>query len=220
MPLSRDRVLRAAVGLADAEGIEGLSMRRLGQAVGVEAMSLYNHIASKEDLLDGMVDSVFAEIDLPVVGGPWRPELRRRAYSQRSAVRRHPWAAALMESRTSPGQATLRQHDSVLGCLRAQGFSVAMAAHAFSLLDAYVYGFVLQETTLPFETADEAAAVAAAMMPAISPEDYPHLVELATEHVLRPGYDYGDEFEFGLELILDGLDRAASARREANPRRA
>src|SRR5262245_5920520 len=210
-PLSRERVLGAAVALADAEGIDGLTMRRLGQAVEVEAMSLYNHVANKEDLLDGMVDAVFAEIDLPVVGEPWRPELRRRAHSQRRAVRRHPWAAPLMESRTSPGPATLRHHDSVLGCLRAQGFSVAMAAHAFSLLDAYVYGFVLQETTLPFETADEAVEVAASMMPAISPEEYPHLVELATEHVLQPGYDYGDEFDFGLEIVLEGLERAVAA---------
>jgi len=214
MPLSRERVLRAAVELADAAGLAALSMRRLGQSVGVEAMSLYNHVASKDDLLDGMVDAVFAEIDLPSVGEPWQPELRRRAFSQREAIRRHPWAAPLMESRTSPGPATLRHHNAVVGCLRAQGFSVAMAAHAFSLLDAYVYGFVLQETTLPFETADEAAEVAATMLPAISPEEYPYLVELATEHVLQPGYDYGDEFEFGLDLVLGGLARAVAGSRQ------
>lgn len=210
MPLTRERVLRAAVELADRDGIEGLTMRRLGQSLGVEAMSLYNHVANKDALVDGMVDAVFAEIDLPVVGGPWRSELQRRCRSQRAALRRHTWAAPLMESRTSPGPATLRHHNAVVGCLRVQGFSVAMAAHAFSLIDAYVYGFVLQETTLPFETADEAVEVAAAMMPAISPDDYPYLVELATEHVLQPGYDYGDEFEYGLGLVLDGLERAVA----------
>ncbi len=211
MPLTRERVLRAAVDLADREGIEGLTMRRLGQSLGVEAMSLYNHVANKDDLVDGMVDAVFAEIDVPLVGEPWKAELRRRCLSQRAALRRHTWAAPLMESRTSPGHATLRHHNAVVGCLRAQGFSVAMAAHTFSLIDAYVYGFVLQETTLPFESADEAAEVAAAMMPALSPDDYPYLVELATEHVLQPGYDYGDEFEFGLGLLLDGLERAVIA---------
>ena len=216
MPLTRDVVVRRAVELADSEGLDGVTMRRLGEALGVEAMSLYNHVANKDDLLDGMVDAVFAEIDLPVIGAPWRQELRRRSLSQRAVVRRHAWAAPLMESRTSPGPATLRHHDAVIGCLRAQGFSVAMAAHAFSLLDAYTYGFVLQETTLPFQSSDEAAQVAAAMMPAISPDEFPHLVELATQHVLQPGYDYGDEFDFGLELILDGLDRA---RRTAATRR-
>ena len=217
MPLSRDRVLRAALDLADREGIEGLTMRRLGQVLGVEAMSLYNHVANKDDLLDGMVDAVFAEIDLPFVGGPWRTELRRRSLSQRAALLRHTWAAPLMESRTSPGPATLRHHNSVLGCLRAQGFSIPLAAHAFSLLDAYAYGFVLQETTLPFESADEAVEVAAAMMPAISADDYPYLVELATEHVLQPGYDYGDEFDFGLDLIFDGLERALASEAAAAP---
>ena len=217
MPLSRERVLRAALELADREGIEGVTMRRLGQALGVEAMSLYNHVANKDDLLDGMVDAVFAEIDLPVVGGPWRTELRRRSLSQRAALLRHTWAVPLMESRTSPGAATLRHHNSVLGCLRAQGFSIPLAAHAFSLLDAYAYGFVLQETTLPFESADEAVEVAAAMMPAISPDDYPYLVELATEHVLQPGYDYGDEFDFGLDLLFDGLERALASEAAAAP---
>lgn len=206
--LTRDRVLRAAVELADDDGLAKLSMRRVGQAVGVEAMSLYHHVANKEDLLDGMVDLVFAEIELPAEAEEWRPAMRRRALSARAALSRHPWATALMDSRRSPGPATLRHHDAVLASLRAGGFSVVMAAHAISLLDSYVYGFSLQEDALPFEGTEEAAEVARAMLEAMPSEEYPHLAELAREHVLQPGYDYADEFEFGLELVLNGLERA------------
>src|SRR5215472_9097154 len=140
-PLSRDRVLRAAVALADTGGISSLSMRKLGEALGVEAMSLYNHVASKGDLLDGMIDVVFGEIDLPPGDVDWKSAMRQRAISVREALRRHPWAIGLMESRTSPGPATLRHHDAVLGCLRGAGFSIEMTAHAYSLLDSYIYGF-------------------------------------------------------------------------------
>src|SRR6516164_10369153 len=159
-PLSRDRVLRAAVALADTGGISALSMRKLGEALGVEAMSLYNHVASKGDLLDGMIDIVFSEIDLPSGGGDWKAVMRRRAISARQVLRRHPWAIGLMESRTSPGPATLRHHDAVLGYLRQAGFSIELTAHAYSLLDSYIYGFALQEAGLPFGTGEEAAQVA------------------------------------------------------------
>jgi len=159
-PLSRDRVLRAAVALADTGGISSLSMRKLGEALGVEAMSLYNHVASKGDLLDGMMDTVFSEIDLPSGDGDWRAAMRRRAISARQVLRRHRWAIGLMESRTSPGPATLRHHDAVLGCLRRAGFPVGLTAHAYSLLDSYIYGFALQEASLPFGTGEEAARVA------------------------------------------------------------
>jgi AcrR family transcriptional regulator len=208
MPLTRQRVLEAAVGLADDSGIESLTMRKLGQALGVEAMSLYHHVANKEALLDGMVDLVFAEIELPAAGTDWKPAMRRRALSARAALRRHPWAIALMESRGTPGPANLRHHDAVIGCLRAAGFSVALTAHAYSLLDAYIYGFALQEATLPFRTPEETAEVAQSIMAAFPADAYPHLTELAVQHVLQPGYDYGDEFGFGLDLILDGLERA------------
>jgi AcrR family transcriptional regulator len=180
---------------------------RPGEAVGLEAMSLYNHVAGKDDLLDGMVDLVFAEIELPVTDDRWRTAMRRRALSAREILLRHPWAIGLMDSRASPGPATLRHHDAVLGSLRSAGFSVQAAAHAFSLLDSYVYGFVLQERALPFETGEEAAAVAAAMLDASTAADYPHLAELTVEHVLRPGYDYRHEFEFGLDVVLDGVQR-------------
>ncbi|MGZ4506026.1 MAG: TetR/AcrR family transcriptional regulator [Blastococcus sp.] len=206
--LSRERVLRAAVALADTGGIESLTMRKLGLELGVEAMSLYNHIAGKDALLDAMIDSVFGEIDLPTDGIGWREAMRRRAISARAAMKRHRWAIGLMESRTSPGPTTLRHHDTVIGTLRGAGFTVAMAAHAFSALDAYIYGFALQEASLPFATAEETAEVAQGMMADFASGQYPHLTELAVEHALQPDYDYGDEFEFGLDLILDGLDRA------------
>ncbi|MCW7941321.1 AcrR family transcriptional regulator [Streptomyces hygroscopicus] len=206
-PLSRQKVLHAAVALADGSGLEALSMRKLGEAVGVEAMSLYTHVANKEDLLDGMIDLVFSEIDLPSLEDDWKTAMRQRAVSARRALSRHRWAIGLMESRASPGPATLRHHDTVLGCLRGAGFSVALTAHAYSALDSYVYGFALQERSLPFEGHNETAELAQAILKRAPADQYPHLAELTTEHVLRPGYDYGDEFEFGLDLILDGLER-------------
>jgi AcrR family transcriptional regulator len=202
-------VLQAAVALADETGIESLTMRKLGQALRVEAMSLYYHVANKEALLDGMVDLVFGEIEFPTSGADWKTAMRQRAISARAALRRHPWAVALMESRRTPGPANLRHHDAVLGCLRRAGFPVALAAHAYSLLDAYIYGFALQEASLPFKDPQETTEVAQEIMAAFPADAYPHLTELAVQHVLQPGYDYGDEFQFGLDLILDGLERTA-----------
>jgi AcrR family transcriptional regulator len=206
-PLSRERVVRAALALADASGIESLTMRRLGEELSVEAMSLYKHVANKSDLLDGMTDAVFGEIELPEIGSEWRAAMRDRAVSARAALGRHPWAIALMSSRTAPGPATLHHHDTVIGVLRAAGFSVALTASAFSAIDSYVYGFALQEATLPFDTAEQAAEVGEAMFARMAPDRYPHLTEFTVTHVLRPGYDYGAEFEYGLDLVLDGLER-------------
>ena len=207
-PLSRQRVLLAAVAFADEHGIASLSMRKLGDVLGVEAMSLYNHVANKDELFDGMVDLVFGEIDLPAAGGDWRAAMRERAQSARQALRRHPWAIALMSTRTSPGPATLRHHDKVIGSLRAAGFLVVMAAHAFSAIDSYIYGFALQEATLPVgDTEQETAEVAKIVMAQVPADMYPYLTEFTIEHVLRPGYDYGNEFGFGLDLILDGLEK-------------
>ncbi|MGW1210522.1 TetR/AcrR family transcriptional regulator [Streptomyces sp. NPDC002499] len=208
-PLSRQRVLRAAVELADAGGLETLSMRKLGEAVGVEAMSLYNHVAGKEDLLDGMVDLVFGEVELPAPGEDWRQAMRQRAASMRRVLSGHRWAIGLMESRSRPGPATLRHHDAVLGCLRQGGLSLPMTAHAVSVIDSYIYGFALQEKALPFESPDETAELAESIMSGFGEGEYPYLTEIATDHVMRPGYDYGDEFAFGLELILNGLQRTA-----------
>ena len=206
-PLSRTRLLAAAVELADGGGLDGLTMRKLGQAVGVEAMSLYNHVANKDDLLDGMVDAVFEEIELPPAGD-WRRAIQRRCRSARTVLNRHPWAIGLLESRTGPGPSTLRHHDAVLGCLRAGGFTVEQSAHAYALLDSYVYGFALQEASLPFEPGPQTAEVAEAMLADAEPDAYPNLTELLTEHVLKPGYAFADEFDIGLDLILDGLERS------------
>jgi AcrR family transcriptional regulator len=210
-PLSRRRVLRAAVALADRGGVGALSMRKLAQELGVEAMSLYHHVANKDDILDGIVDVVFGEIELPTGEAGWEAAMRRRAVSAREALRRHPWATGLMESRRTPGPANIRHHDAVLGVLRNAGFPVELAAHAYSLLDSYIYGFALQEASLPFHTPEETAEVAQEIMSEFPADEYPHLAEIATEHVLQPGYDYGDEFLYGLDLILDGLARALAA---------
>ena len=210
-PLTRQRVLRAAVALADRGGVGALSMRKLGQELGVEAMSLYHHVANKDDILDGIVDVVFGEIELPTGEAGWEAAMRRRSVSAREALRRHPWATGLMESRRTPGPANIRHHDAVLGVLRNAGFPIELAAHAYSLLDSYIYGFALQEASLPFHTPEETAEVAQEIMAAFPADDYPHLAEIATEHALQPGYDYGDEFLYGLDLILDGLARARAA---------
>ena len=207
--LSRERVLRVGLELADEGGLETLTMRRIGQALGVEAMSLYNHVANKEDLLDGLVDIVFAEIELRCDDG-WRAAMRGRALSARKVLARHRWAIALMESRTNPGRANLGHHDAVLRCLRESGFSLELAAHAYSLLDSYIYGFALEQASLPFETGEQAAQVAGAIMHAFASGEYPYLTEIATQRVMKPGYSYEVEFEYGLDLILDGLERAYS----------
>src|SRR6266508_499992 len=209
-PLSRERVLRAAVAVADAAGIGALTIRSLAQELGVKPMSVYHYVANKDEILDGIVDLVFGEIDLPSTDGDWRSEMRRRATSARRALRRHPWAIGLMESRTTPGPATLRHHDAVIGTLRGAGFSIQMTAHAYALLDSYVYGFALQEASLPFEGPETVAEVAEPMMQQFPAGEYPHLVEMATEHILKPGYDFGDEFEFGLGVILDGLTKSTT----------
>ena len=211
IPLSRDRIVRTAAAFADEHGIEALSMRKLGEAAGVEAMSLYNHIAGKEDLLDGMINLVFSEIDLPPAGEGWKSAMRRRAISVRAVLLRHRWAVGLMESRTSPGPATLRHHDAVLGCLRDAGFSLELAAHAYAALDSYIYGFALQERGLPFDTPEEAAALAQVMVAQFPADTYPHLAEFTFGHVLQPGYDFGSEYQYGLSLILDGLEKAHTA---------
>ncbi len=192
--------------LADRAGADSLSMRKLGEALGVEAMSLYNHVANKEDLLDGMVDLVFAEIDLPE-GDDWRSALRTRYVSSRRVLNRHRWAIPLMESRARPGLANLRHHEAVLRCLRTGGFSLTQTATAYSVLDGYLYGFALTEKALPFENDEQIAELATAMLAPFPIDEFPHLAEIATQHVMQPGYDYGDEFERGLDLILDALDR-------------
>ncbi len=207
LPLTRERVLEAALKLADQGGLEGLSMRKLGQALGVEAMALYYHFANKERVLDGIVDLVFGEIDLPAVGDDWKIAMRRRAISVRDALLRHRWAIGLMESRTNPGPANLRHHDAVIGCLRAAGFDMAMVATAYSLLDAYIYGFAMTKMNLPFEDTSDIVELSETMLAPFAPGEYQNLADFITEHAMKPGYDFANEFEVGLDVILDGLEQ-------------
>jgi AcrR family transcriptional regulator len=207
MALTREKVLKTALELADRDGVEALTMRKLAEALGVEAMSLYYHVKNKEEILDGMVDLIFEEIDLPVGRVGWRTAMRRRAVSARNVLRKHPWAIGRLESRRNPGLATLRHHDAVLGVLRKGGFSVADAAHAFSLLDSYIYGFAMQEQNLPFQDAAQLAQMADEIVPQLEAAGLMHMKELVEKHALKPGYAYADEFELGLDLILDGLSR-------------
>ena len=181
-------------------------------------MALYRHVANKDDLIDGMIDVVFGEIDVPSADGDWRTAMRRRAISVRDVLSRHRWAIGLMESRPNPGPANLRHHDAVIGSLRAGGFDMAMAAHAYSLLDGYIYGFAMTKMNLPFETGEEVADVASDMLAPFEEGAYPNLVAFITEHAMQPGYDFGDEFEYGLDLVLDGLERARSATRRQSRR--
>ena len=205
--LSKERVLSAAMAIADRGGLPGLTIRSLAKELGAKPMSVYYYVASKEELLDSLVDVVFEEIELPDPHGDWREEMRRRAISARARLKQHPWAIGLLESRTSPGPATLRHHDVVLACLRHAGFSLELTAHAYALIDSYVYGFALQEASLPFEGPETVGEVAEPIMALMATGEYPTMVEMATTYYLQPGYDFADEFEFGLDLILDGLER-------------
>jgi AcrR family transcriptional regulator len=215
-PLSSARVLQAAVALADEAGLNAFSMRGLAQELGVVPMALYKHVANKDELLDGMVDIVFSEIKLPSGDLDWRSAMRGRAISTREALQRHSWAIGMMESR-NPGPANLRNHNAVMGCLRTAGFSFEMAIHAYSVQDAYIYGFALQERDLGLETPDSAGEAAQRRARTIGAlEDYPYLVEIATK-LPESGYDNAVEFAWGLELILDGLDRLRHAEVATRP---
>jgi len=203
--LSRDRVLRGAMAVADAGGIASLTIRSIAQELGVKPMSVYHHVANKDAIIDGIVDLVFSEIDLPVPGRSWKPEIRRRSVSAREALARHPWAIQLLQSRTNPGPATMRHHNAVIGTLREAGFSVVKTAHAFALVDSYVFGFALSEAALPIHGPETVPEVAEQMMEAFDPAEYPYLVDFAVKHIVKPGYDFGAEFEYGLTRVLDAL---------------
>jgi AcrR family transcriptional regulator len=209
--LTRGRILETGVSLADASGIEALTMRRLGEALGVEAMSLYRHVANKGDLLNGMVDAVFAEVELPSHTDDWKTALRKRSTSLRDMLKRHPWANGLMDSAATPGAATLRHHDRVLGTFRSAGFSIPMTAQAIAVLDSYVYGFAKQDKALPFDTEQEAAVMGQIFLSHLPANDYPYLHEFTSRHVLQPGYSFGKEFESGLDLVLRALEQARDA---------
>jgi AcrR family transcriptional regulator len=217
-PLSKERVLRAAVALAVRDGIESLTMRKLADELGAGAMSLYHYVPNKEQLLDAMVDIVFSEIELPSTDIDWKTAMRRRAISTREVLNRHRWAVGLMESRMTPGPASLRLHNAVLACLREGGFSIEMTIQAYSVQDAYIYGFALQEKNLPFDTAEESAAVAEEQYRQFAElaeerrfadleDEFPYLAEVVAGHVAKVGYDFTAAFEYGLDLILDALEK-------------
>lgn len=210
-PLSRQRVIEAAAEVADAGGLAAVSMRGVGKRLSVEAMSLYHHVAGKENLLDGLADWVFSQIELPAHEQGWRDGMLRRARSARAVLAAHPWALGLIESRGTPGPALLRHHDEVIGCLRRGGFDLMLASHAFSALDAYIYGFVLTEQTLPFDPsqADNAGDFARQFEPALA--DYPNLAALVAELTTGRDYVFSDEFEDGLGMILDQLEQRLAA---------
>ena len=209
-PLTRERVLEGALALADRIGIEAFTIRRLADELDVKPMTLYHHVENKDAILDGMVDAVFAEIDLPPVDLDWRAAIRRRTVSAREVLARHRWAPPLMESRTSPGPATLAHHDAVLGCLRRGGLSLELTAHAYATIDSFLYGFALQEANLPFGGDEEIGELAEQIVDPLPHDEFPYLVEFTTEHVLSPGYSFGASFEFGLDLLLDGIEVAAN----------
>jgi len=204
---TRERVIQAALAVADSGGLGSLTIRTLAKELGAKPMSVYYHVANKDEILAALVDIVFGEIQLPVPGRDWRSEMRKRACSAREVLARHRWAIGLLESRTDPGPANLRHHDTVIATLQAAGFSAELTAHAYALIDSYVYGFALQEAALPFHGPDSVGDVAESIMKRMAEGEYPHLVHMATSFYLRPGYDFGDEFGFGLDLILDGIER-------------
>lgn len=206
-PLTKDRVLQAAIRVADRSGTQAITMRQVAQELGVEAMSLYYHVPNKDAILDGVIDAVFAAVELPdAESDDWRHAIRVRANSARAILSQHSWALGLMDSRRNPGPATLRHHNAVLGVLRNAGFTLPMAAHAISLLDSYVSGYVLQEANLPMTTPTDVKNVAGNILDQLPADELPHLTEIITDHALQPGYDHTGEFSYGLDLILDALE--------------
>jgi len=206
VPLSRDRVLRAALALADRTGVDALSMRRIARKLGVEAMSLYKHVASKEAVLDGLVDLVIAGIEIPSLECGWRAAMRGRAISARTVFLRHPWAVTLFESRATMSPVRLHYADSVLGILRMGGFCVSTAYRAFLIVDSYLYGYMLQELSWSLREA-EGRSMAAQMAPQLAAEGHSHLAEAMLHVGSGSVFDHDTEFERGMDLVLDGLDR-------------
>jgi AcrR family transcriptional regulator len=215
--LSRVAILEGAVALADQVGLEAFTMRRLAEALDTKPMTIYHHVPSKDEILSGMVEVVFDEIALPPEDLPWTDALRVRCLSARQALNRHWWAAPLMESQASPGESTLRHHEAVLACLRRGGLSWELTAHAYAVLDSYVYGFAFEEATLPAQGGEGFSEVAEEMVPGFSPDRYPNLVAFTIEHVMQPGYSFGASFEFGLDLIISGLAEASRRERGVGP---
>ncbi|MFI6214772.1 TetR/AcrR family transcriptional regulator C-terminal domain-containing protein [Nocardia brasiliensis] len=208
-PLNREKVLRAALSVADEQGLAALSMRKLAQLLGVEAMSLYNHVANKDDLLDGLADLVIAEMAVPAIGGDWKAAMRARATSAHEVLQRHPWATGLIGSRLNVGPAMLRYIDATVGCLHAAGFSYQLADRAWNAMDSHIYGFTMQESNFPLQP-DEYASAAAHFLPRIPADQFPYMNALS-QLVIDGKHTGIADFDFGLNLILDGLERLLAA---------
>ncbi|MDH5753389.1 MAG: TetR/AcrR family transcriptional regulator C-terminal domain-containing protein [Deltaproteobacteria bacterium] len=209
--LTRERVLQAAIELADEEGISGLSMRRLGTRLGVKAMSLYNHVASKEELLEGVIDLLLKDVPLPSPDDDWKDALRRRAESYRQIFLRHPWALGMLEASRNPVDSAMRYTEAMSGCLRRTGFSYGMIIRALYVMDSYIYGHALQESASPFENMEEVKDLVQTLQGTIPIKEFPNLVEFMREYVLKGDINRlhpENSFRFGLEMIIDGLDRA------------
>ncbi len=212
--LTKQDVIEAAITLADSGGFEQLSMRKLGSKLGVEAMAFYYHFANKNQLVEAMIDYVHAEIELPANKSNWKLAMRKRAKSAFNALSRHPWAASIMESSIAPGSATLKDSEYMLSCFREAGFSIKMSVHAVTVLNIYIYGAAQQYTKLSFSNTEQAAEVGQAVMQQFTADAYPYLAEMITEHMLKSSYNAVDEFNFGLDLVLDGLAKLAENNNE------
>ena len=206
-PLSRGRVLRAAIDLADTGGIGSLSMRRLAHRLGVEAMSLYHHVANKDDILSGIADLVVEEYEIPNPGPDWKASIRRTAVSAYRVLLRHPWAAGLLLAGTTPSVARLRYMDALLGTLRGAGFSAEMTDHAYHALDSHIMGFTLWVTGMNLPSDEQFTDLAQGFLARLPADEMPHLVEHVHQHLKPRDPDDKPEFEFGLDLLLDGLER-------------
>jgi AcrR family transcriptional regulator len=211
IPLSKERVLRAAVEFADAHGIEALSMRRLAKELGVEAMSLYNHVANKDEILGGIVEIVASEVEVPSDPANWKTSIRQSAISAHDAFIRHRWSCSLMTSTPSVVPSRMRWMEGVLATLREAGFSPNLTHHAYHALDSHITGFTLWQVSFPFDTREELLDLAEDFLKLIPADEYPYVIEHAQEHLAEPDPDEPNEFEFGLDLILDGLERLRDA---------
>ena len=208
-PLSRERILETALAMVDERGIEALSMRKLAQALGVEAMSLYNHVESKDDIVAGILDLVADEVKEPV-GPDWKAAIRRTAIATHDAFTRHPWAARIWNTSARVTPERLQHGDAVLGTLREAGFSADLTYHAFHLLNGYALGYTLQEVNFPYDR-EQLEQMAASFLSSLPDGEYPHLVEHITQHV-EPRPEHEGAFVFGLDLILEGLERLRDAK--------
>lgn len=203
--LTTEKIINKTIELADVSGVEPLTMRSLAKELSVTPMSLYRYVANKEDMLDKMVDIVFGEIQLPTIGNDWRTEMRKRAISTRTVLLSHKWALGLLDSRLQPGPATQKHHNAVIGTLREGGFSIALTTQAITILDAYIYGFILQELSLPLGENSNFDEVGESIVEALNSTAFPYLAELATAHLAESDFNFTDLFEIGLEIVLEGL---------------